>query len=97
MVCTQVVTLDRPLERTEVRHDLDEHLLGGVLRVGGVAEEAQREPVDRVLELPAELRERVGVPRRRPGDERRELVSGRFRLLPDLHDPDSRLRRAHAP
>jgi hypothetical protein len=52
-------------ERAEVRDDPDQDLLTGVLGVLGMAEEAQRQPVDRVLYLLDQPRERVGVARRR--------------------------------
>jgi len=44
-----------------VRDQPDEDLLAGVLGVLGVAEEAQRQAVDRVLHLLDQPRERLGV------------------------------------
>jgi hypothetical protein len=49
------------LELAEVGDQANEDLLGGVLGVLGVAEEAQRQPVDRVLHLLDQPRERLRV------------------------------------
>jgi hypothetical protein len=52
-----------------VGDETHENLLGGVLGVLGVAEEAQRQPIDRVLHLLDQPLECLGVARRgAPGE-----------------------------
>jgi hypothetical protein len=61
-------------ERVQARDDLDQHLLGGVLRVGGVRRHSECEPVDIVLNRAHDAVERVGIASLGEGHEVREAV-----------------------